>query len=97
MKLKNVQAYPIKDVPDHLVQECVDLGKQVARAICDECVGRDANIILGAVSFAHAVILKYYVSDERAQIERAAKLAAIGLLKNVDVLIAIQESGEEND
>lgn len=94
MKLKNVQIYPIKDVPEELTQRCIELSKKLSAVIFKECEYYDPNIILGALSFCHASTLKHLISDDKEQIEMAAKLAAVGLIKNVNFLIEAQEGGE---
>ncbi len=94
MKLKNVQAYPIKDVPDYLVQECSDLGVKLCKVIMDNVEGHNCNIILGAMSFVHASMIKHFISNDKEQVEKAGKLYAIGMLKNLDALIERHEKGE---
>lgn len=93
MKLRNVQAYPIKDVPDHLVEECHNLGKHLSFALLQECIGKHPNIILGAMCFAHAAMIKHFISDDKEQVEKAGQSYAIALLKNLDTLIEAQEKG----
>lgn len=94
MKLKNVQAYPIKDVPDHLVQECANLGLKLCTLITDNIEGHDPNIVLGALSFVHASMIKNIISNDRDQVEKAGKLYAFAMLKNLDALIERHEKGE---
>lgn len=95
MKLKNVQAYPIKDVPDHLTQECGELGKILMKTIEPFIREKQPNIILGAFTFLHASILKVLISDDPKELELAVKMAAIGLIKNMDFLIEIDKKNAE--
>lgn len=83
MKLKNVQAYPIKDVPDHMTHECSELGKTLCLEIKDLFKNKESNIILGAITFFHAAMLKSLISDKPEQQIKAAEIAAIALIKNI--------------
>lgn len=83
MKLKNIQAYPIKDVPDHLTHECSLLGQALIIEVKNLFESKNPNIVLGAISFFQAAIIKELVSDKPEEQKKAAKMAAIALIKNV--------------
>ena len=61
MKLKNVQAYPIENVPDFLVEECKDLGIKMLTSLIPYFQKHHPNIILGAMAFIHASMIKNQV------------------------------------
>lgn len=82
MKLQNVQAYPIKDVPDHLTKECANLGKDLLKKVKNILADKNPNIILGAINFLHSAILKELVSDKPEEQKKATKMAVIALIKN---------------
>ena len=91
MKLKNVQAYQIEDVPDHITHECCQLGIALATEVENLFKEKDPNIILGAVTFFHAAMIKNLISDDLEQQIKASKLSALGLIKNVEFLNGIKE------
>ncbi len=90
VKLKNVQAYPIKDVPDHLTHECAMLGQSIIIELVPMLKDKDPNIILGAFSFVFASMIKKLVSNDPEQLRSACKLYALGLIKNVEHLANIK-------
>jgi hypothetical protein len=83
MKLKNVQAYSINNVPDHLTQECCELGKDMIITLETLFNQKEPNIILGAIAFFQAAMIKNLVSDKPEEQKKAARMAAVALLKNV--------------
>lgn len=83
VKLANVQVYPINNVPDHLTHECSELGKTLCLEMEELLKDKDPNIVLGAINFFHSAMLKSCVSDDPEQQTKAAKLAAVALIKNV--------------
>jgi len=86
MKLKNVQAYPIENVPDYITHECSQLGIALAMEVENLFKDKDPNIILGAVTFFHAAMIKKLISDDLTQQVKASELCALGLIKNVEFL-----------
>ena len=94
MKLKHLKAYNTNDVPEHITQEINELSAILVQAIKPHLDGRSPNIVLCAFNFLHAGLLKMYVSDKREEIENAARLAAISIIKNVELLINLKEKGE---
>ena len=95
MKMHNVQAYPIPNVPDHLTHKCAVLAMEMSLLILDKYGKKDPNIFLGAVTFLHASVIKHVIADKREELKKCAELCAIGLLKNVDFLIDLMEK-EQN-
>lgn len=95
MKHRNVQAYPIKNVPDHLVHECSQLGFTIALELASLLEKHDPNIVLGAIAFFHAATIKNLVSDDVEELIKASQLAAIALLKNVEILTNLKEKEDE--
>lgn len=86
MKLRNVQAYPIDGVPDHIIQECADLGIKIGMELSETLKNHHPNIILGAINFFHAAMIKRCVSEKPEELEKATRLAAIAMIKNVEYL-----------
>lgn len=83
MKLKNVQAYDIKDVPENFKNECLELGKELAKVILPLMNEYDPNISLGALTFMHAAMIKHLISDKEDQQIKAVALSADALIRNV--------------
>jgi hypothetical protein len=87
MKLKSLACFNTNDVPDHVLQEVIDLSTQLIMKIEPLFKDKNPNLILGAFSYAHAALIKIYVADRRDELEHAAKLHAMALIKNMDILI----------
>lgn len=83
MKMKNIQAYPIDGVPDHVVQECGDLGILMMLELLPIINKKHPNLVLGAIAFVHASMIKNAVSDDPEEQRKAAEMAAFALIKNV--------------
>lgn len=90
MKLKNVQAYPIKDVPDHLTYECQELGKKIIAKLIPDLSSHDPNIVLGAIGFFYAAMIKELISDDPEQLKKAVQLYALGLIRNVEAISGVK-------
>jgi len=86
MKLKNVQAYPIDGVPDHITHECVEVGAAMGKLLLETFKDKDPNMFLGGLTFAYAAMIKYLISDDPEQLKKAAILYAKGLVKNIELL-----------
>jgi len=86
VKLKNVQAYPINDVPDHLVHECKQVGIELAKLIQDNFADTSPNVMLGAIAFLHASILSFHIVDDPEELSKATKQACVALIKNMENL-----------
>ncbi len=97
MKMHSVQAYPIEGVPDHLTHECAMLACEMCKTIIDKYGHNNPNIFLGAVTFLHASVIKHVISDKRDELEKTARLCAVGLIKNVDFLIKLMEEQEKQN
>ena len=97
MKLKNVQAYEIKDVPDHLTYECTEFGKEITKQILKLSGGKAPNVILGALTFAHAAFIKMFISDDPEELKKATLLYAKALVKNVEWLSGLNFLGEADE
>lgn len=97
MRLRNVQAYPIKDVPDHLTFECQELGKLLMITLQPTLKEKAPHIVLGALTFLHAAIIKSLVSDDPEEVKKAAQITAFALLKNIDFLIEVDKKNAQKD
>lgn len=87
MKLKNVQAYKKENVPDHIIEEITQLAEKMSKALFPFLIEKDPNIAMGALSYFHAASLKYLISLDPEQCRKAAKLNALGLIENMELLI----------
>src|SRR5690349_3818295 len=96
-KLKSVQAYPTKDVPDHMVHECQECGKEIVLAISKVMKSKNyhPNILLGGLGFAHAAFIKQMISDDPEELKKGTALFALALIKNVEHLANLKILGEE--
>lgn len=97
MKLKNVQCYPVDNVPDHLTNECIELAKSMVVVFEEISKGKEANIILGATTFLLASVVKSLVSDKLDEQKKAVQLAALALIKNVYFLNGIDFDKENKN
>jgi hypothetical protein len=86
MRLKNVQAYPIKNVPDHITHECFEVGRAMGKLLLETFKDKDPNMFLGGLTFAYAAIIKQLVSDDPEELKKAAILYAKGLIENIELL-----------
>jgi hypothetical protein len=86
MKLKNVQAYPINSVPDHITHECSETGKEIFKLLSEKLEGIETNIFLGGLTFAYAAMIKKFISNDPDQLKSATLLYAMGLIRNIELL-----------
>jgi hypothetical protein len=94
VKLRNVQAYPTKNVPDHIVQECHDTAEEMCKLLELKFEGKSPNMILGAISFIHASLIKTCVVEEPKEISNATRNAMIALVKNIETLTGVDVTKE---
>ena len=97
MKMKNVQAYPIENVPDHLIHECGEVGREMSELLLEKFRDKDPNIFLGGITFAYAAFIKHFISDDEEQLKKAAILYATGVIKNVEFLAKINIIPKEDE
>jgi hypothetical protein len=83
MKLKQIQAYQTDDVPDHVLEEIVELSRKLTAAILPLMDNEHPNKSLSAVNFVLAAVTKLLVSDDINEQRRAAFLQAKGIIGNV--------------
>lgn len=86
IKMKHLKMYDRNDVPDHVLQEMVDLAMLLLTEWKEMCKDTHSNIALGAWNFAHAVVLVEMFTDSFAH--KGAKISALNLIKNVEMLLA---------
>ena len=91
VKLKNFQAYQTENISQEIKDEICGLSAKLAGLTKDELDKHDPNIILAAISFYFAAIIKEAVSDDPIERDKAAMAYATALVKNVQWL------GEIND
>jgi hypothetical protein len=96
VKLKHIKMYNAKDVPDHLVQEVTALAVKMGIELQLLCKDIPPNLILSALNFTHAAMIKSLVSDDPEELKRAAETEAVTLLKNVEFLLQ-SEMSKKND
>ncbi len=97
MKMKNIQAYPINNVPDHLVHECGELGRDIIILLGEKYADKDSNILLGALTLAYATIIKSIISDDPEELKKAAFACIKALIKNLELLAGHNIFGEEDE
>jgi hypothetical protein len=95
MKLTNVQAYPIENVPDHLTHECSQIGIEMGKMLMEKFKDKSPNVFLGGMGFAYAAMIKNFISDDPEQLKKAAALYALGIIKNVELLANFKIIPEE--
>lgn len=80
VKLKAFQSHKEEDIPDHILQEIIDLTHQMALSIQpileSEC---DPNVLLVAMGRLFAGIINHFVSDDDEEKLKAAKLYSANL------------------
>lgn len=81
-KLRLIRLYNAGDVPDHVLQEVMDLTTQIAHDISESLIGHDGGVILSAFNRFHASMICAMVSE--SGLKEAARTEAIGLIKNVE-------------
>lgn len=86
-KLKNLSFHEIDKVPDHVLEEMQNCAVEMGNLIHEFLNKHDSNIVMGAIGWVHASILNRIVSDKEGELEKAGKMAAFTLLKNIDILI----------
>lgn len=86
MKIKQISTYKTDDVPDHLFQEVLDLGKEIHIALEKVCEDKHPNLIISALNFVMAVITKECISDDLNEQRKAAIYQAQALIGNIAML-----------
>ena len=86
VKLKHIKMHDTKDVPDHLIHEITSLANELGISFAAITRHKDANVVLSALNFLHAAIIKELISDNPEELQKAGEVEAITLLKNVEFL-----------
>ena len=92
-KLRNVRLYNANDVPDHIMQEVMELTRKIALAIGTASLDYDYNIILSALNRCHAAMIVQIVTEDG--LIDAARTEAIGLVKNIEHISGQSIFGEK--
>lgn len=85
-KLKYIAAHKVENVPDHILEEMQILARKMGDVLRPLVETSEPNIALGALNWVHAGIIKRLVSDDPEEIDKAAKITAISLMKNIEML-----------
>lgn len=99
MKLRQINAYRTEDVPDHLLHEITELGKEFMNAIAPLLDNVHPNKSLSAINFVLAAVTKTLVSDDISEQRKAALVQARGIIGNVAMLngMSIDEFMKESE
>jgi len=90
MKMKNLKAYKIEDVPDHVIEEVNSLSEKLYKALIPYIKTAHPNVALAAFNFIHAAMIKHLISDDEEEIQKAVSAECKALIKNVNVLIDLK-------
>lgn len=85
-KLKYIAAHKVENVPDHILQEMQVLAMKMGEVLHSWIDESEPNIALGALNWVHARVLKRLVSNDPEEIDKAARLTAVSLIKNIEIL-----------
>jgi hypothetical protein len=91
VKLKHIKMYDTKDVPDHIDEEVTALAVKIGIEISNLIKDKDTNLILSALNFVHAAMIKNIISDDPDELEKAAYIEALTLIKNIEFLSQIKK------
>lgn len=93
-KIKPLSMHKIEDVPDHLLQEIIDYSEKLVSHMAPLIDSTHPNIALNAIQWANAVFIKHLITNNPEELRKAAKWAAVELLKNVEKLIDEMEKDD---
>jgi hypothetical protein len=86
VKLKMLKFYKTEDVPDHILEEMTSFAEKLAVEISPLIMSVDPNIALAALNWVHVGIVKRLISEVEGEFEQAAKMTALSILKNAEIL-----------
>lgn len=86
VKLTQLKAYDLKDVDPRIIKEIENLSSEITHAISPVCAGHDSNVVLAALGWVHAVIIKQLISDDPEELEKAAICYATCLMNDIERL-----------
>lgn len=85
VKLKDVQMHKLENIPEHILQEMIDMAGVLLTEWQEISTDAHSNICHGAFNFAHAVMLVETLDE--AFLHKGAKMSALSLVKNVEMLM----------
>lgn len=85
VRLKNLEMHKIDNIPDHVLQEIVELAQLLMTEWAEMVKDTPCNIALGAFTFAHAAFLAHIIEEK--ELHKAAQMGAISLIKNVEMIM----------
>lgn len=94
-KLSLVRLYRTEDVPDHILQEVIELVNKMGSALGPILKDQHSNIILSAFNRFHAGMIVTLVSENG--LKDAAQTEAIGIIKNVEHISGLELFKESNE
>jgi hypothetical protein len=86
VKMRDVQMHKVEDVPDHILQEITDLSTKMLTTITPLCEDISPNLILGAINFLHASLIKNMIADDLDQQKKAVLMTARALICNLAMI-----------
>jgi len=91
MKLRAIKAYDVENTPDHVLEEVNALSKKMIDVLQPALNGVSPNLILSSMNLVYVALIKMVVADRREELENAAEFCAVGIIKNMQVLIKKME------
>ena len=89
VKLKHLALHKKNKVPDHLIHEMQELTEKIIEVLHPVIGNSSPNIVLGAMSWVNAGLLKLLVVDDEEEVRKAAKLYTQAYLGDVEQLIEL--------
>lgn len=97
VKLKSLSFHNVENVPDHLLAEMEECARKLGNAMFEVLHDVEPNISMAAVNWVHAAFLNKVISDAPGELEKAGKMAALMLIKNIGMLIDLKEKEKSED
>lgn len=86
MKLRQIDVYRTGDVPDHILHEVTELGKECLKALLPLLDSERSVLSLSAINFVLASVTKAAVDDDIKEQRRAAIHQAKAIVGNIAML-----------
>lgn len=84
VKLKNLKAHDLKDIDPEIIKEIEDLSREITTSLSPICMGHAPNVILAALGWVHAVVIKKLISYDPEELDKAARMYAANLILDIE-------------
>lgn len=91
MKLKMLSMHKIDNLPDHVLQEMQDFATKLTLINKPHIENVSPNIALAGLNWMTAVMVKYLVTENPDELRKAAKMSALMIINNMEILISEME------